>query len=204
MSMSDPRQGIERRDSLVNSLKKTPRQEADDGYFAGIVDGEGSIFVYRREDKRGSGNVAHILSFVVTMTCEEVIRKIERTYGGRVLPLTTPGKEPSWRWHVENEAALEMIKVAFPFLVVKKKQAALAFKFREVMKQTFGSPREHRWFLRDELMRQINALNQKKGGGKSRLASAVETVHETPQTEEMIQSELHGDVQKDDNNIVLQ
>jgi hypothetical protein len=186
---------------MLLSLKTTPRQEADDGYLAGIIDGEGSIFVYRRRDKRGG--TSHILSLAITMTCEEVIRKIEHLYGGRVLPLTTPGKSPSWRWHVENEAALEMIKIVFPYLVAKKKQASLAFKFREVMKQTFGSPREHRWALRDDLMRQINSLNQNKGGGRSRLALAVETARETP-LQEMIQSELHSDVQKDDTDIILQ
>jgi len=81
---------------------------------------------------------------------------------------------------------VEVLKNIYPFLITKKRQAALFFKFREVCKQTAWKRGAHRTELRDKLIAAIRSLNY----------GAVETAREAGDNSEMIQSELCGDAQR--------
>lgn len=107
-----------------------------------------------------------------------------------------------WRWYVMNEAVLGMLKVVFPYLKTKKRQSALAFKFREVMKQTFGSPRDLRYKIREEWRIKINSLNFPNHWKPRVEVGAVETVREGSGSPSVSQSELHGDMQEPATTLV--
>ncbi|MDE1940676.1 MAG: hypothetical protein KGI66_01005 [Patescibacteria group bacterium] len=177
-------------------LKAIPRQSSDDAYLAGLIDGEGSISITRHVDKT---SVPHYyLRVSISMGQREAVRKIHELYGGyyEVCPPTGKLNNHFLRYRVvfSTDAACELLKAAFPYLCVKKAQAALAFKFREVMKQTHKKVKDTgRWARRDALVRKMLLLNKP-------WLEAVETARETPDRV-MIQSDLgsnvetmHGDI----------
>ena len=185
------------------SDEKTPSQptELENAYFARIVDGEGCISIVRESLRRGSNIPVYRISFTVKMSSvngtdkDKAIWRMKELYGGRIDPIrpTTRSWAPQSQWGVNNDEAIRVLKLLYPYLIVKKKQAALAFKFRELIKQTYRTKDAHRLALREKLAMEMNELN--KVGG-------VETVREAL-SEEMIQSELHGDMQKESDNALL-
>ena len=92
---------------------------------------------------------------------------------------------PFWVWRIYNDAALNILKLVYPYLIVKKREAALLFKFAEVKKQKLEKG-THRWQLRDALLRKITGQIQHL---HRPLAGTVETVHDAlPKSDDPVQS----------------
>lgn len=161
-------------------------------YLAGLLDGEGCIYVQTYFGKQPGKK--YCLYLELSMCSEPTIRWVHKNFGGRCRTAKPYGtrKKVQYHWRVANDHAIEVLKLVFPYLITKKRQAALAFKFRKVALQTAWKRGSHRTELRDELVRQIKALNWRE-----RVPKAVETVREVQSKgSEMIQSGLRGDVQE--------
>lgn len=141
----------------------------------------------------GEKKPAWTLRLAISMGDEKAIKWLHETYGGWLLCLPVDirhgHRRPRFILRYETEAAFEILKILYPYLKVKKPQAALAFKFRELMKQTFGSKDAHHHQLRDEMVEKMKRLNRPWLG-------AVETVRAETPSESVIQSDLDGDIER--------
>lgn len=119
-----------------NTAKKVPRKRnafnglspEDVSYFAGIVDGEGSIVIAL--DK---GNNCYRLQLTVVNTNHELIKWIVSKFGGRVV-VTEAGsnRKKRYTWGVSSWGAFDVLEVIKNKLIIKKEQALLAIEFQQL------------------------------------------------------------------------
>lgn len=106
-------------------------------YTAGIMDGEGSIYIR----KTTRGHQSSELSVFVTNTEEWICQWLKFQYGGSV-HIMNPTRKPNWkigyRWWLSSNKAVEFLKMVLPYLNLKRPQAELAIKFQEI-KQRRGT-----------------------------------------------------------------
>jgi len=102
-------------------MKKT-----DYAYIAGLFDGEGCIHI----SKRKSGY--YQLRIVVSNTNEMIIRWLGFAFTGCVWGKKPKGnRRASWTWGVSDRKAEAFLKLIHPYLILKKPEAELAFKFMQ-------------------------------------------------------------------------
>ena len=111
-------------------------------YLAGLLDGDGCIYANKRSrSTRGKVNGKSYETFMYFLTVEismcsyDAMKKIHEWFGGTLTVQKSRTGRPYYHWRVWNDAAVEVLKLIYPYLIIKKKQAALAFKFREVIKR---------------------------------------------------------------------
>ena len=96
---------------------------AELAYFAGLVDGEGSIYLRKGE----RGNLQMRLQMVNTN--ELLIDWVQIRFGGRkylVERVTRANHKPLYHWHLPSQSAVEVLRSITPYLVAKRAQADLA------------------------------------------------------------------------------
>lgn len=180
-----------------------PRQPEQLAYIAGLFDGEGGICVYpsnyvpRKNADYGASRYLIMVSF--RMCNEDIIRWLHSQLEGSRFQTFKPRKK-EWSMIYEcswtGEKAVEFLKLIYPYLRVKKQQAAWLFKFLEVKKQIRYQADSHRAMLLDELYLKIKSFNKKMPSGKNRLKKnrgAVETERSAPSNGMKFQSDLVGD-----------
>lgn len=116
-------------------------------WMAGFVDGEGCISINRK--KNGKGRMYHHLSFLVCNKEKYPLHLFQFAFGGQIYKQYKMGKvhQRSWyMWKVENRTAYNAIKALYPYLVIKKPQAEIAFTFQEAKR-----PRGRRALSEEEL-----------------------------------------------------
>ena len=99
-------------------------------YTAGIVDGEGSIYMKRSAPGRSHG---YSIFLRVGVTSGELIHWLIVHFGGWSEPAMLPGnRKPLWRWALYGEAAAALLQRLLPYLVIKRRQAELVIDFYSV------------------------------------------------------------------------
>jgi intein/homing endonuclease len=150
-------------------------------YFAGLFDGEGYITVSVPKNRNSA-----TLYVGLGSTDFAVLELLRRSFGGCLTAVRVSSKvskKLSREWKTWNEGAANFLRIVYPYLRIKKHQAALAFKLRKVMDQTFRNKDAHRRELLLQLATEIRSLNRGT-------LPAVETVKGTPEHPEMSQSKL--------------
>lgn len=128
-------------------MYKTTRGKQIYAYLAGIIDGEGSIFICRINNKK-SGNQWYRLQVGCSMTEPQAIQVLREVFtpdtkqfiyrGGR-----KKGHKDVYQWLTTGKTAVKILKKLLPHLLVKNRQAKLAIEFqewRQSLKNT-GRPR---------------------------------------------------------------
>ena len=95
-------------------------RDTDWAYLAGIIDGEGTMGVYRRQPR-----------VVVAMCTEQPVLWIHETFGGRLKlarrvrnPDAREGLEIRYTWGVYSRAYVwEILDGCLPYLILKRKKA---------------------------------------------------------------------------------
>lgn len=148
-------------------------------YYAGIFDGEGTINVYINKK---NGNAT--LYVAVGNTYMDLPVAMKKVFGGYLTSSrlsTKSAKRLSRDWKATNDTAIAFLKIVYPYLTIKKRQAALAFKARKIVTQDLWSKDRHRKDLLAQIAEEIRDLNHDRAGTR------VETVKVGPVTD-MIQS----------------
>ncbi len=99
-------------------------------YFAGIIDGEGSIQI----TKKTCTGKPLILSVSVGMCNPLVPYALKERFGGTIInrPIgQCSNKKPFWQWRVQATIALACLEAIFPFLLEKKGQAQVGICFQK-------------------------------------------------------------------------
>ncbi len=117
--------------------------EVEKAYIAGLIDGEGCIYIDRYKDKRNkSGNFSYTLRVKINNTFYGMIEWLdERTVGvyksnsfkckGQEYDDWRKNRKPVFEWKLSGMNGIKLLRDVYPYLVIKKKQAEQAFKFEE-------------------------------------------------------------------------
>ena len=106
-------------------------KEVEYAYLAGIIDGEGAIFITR--DLFKTKNPVYRAEIRVGMIDEKPIKRLHVAFGGTaLLEKSYHHKRPMWRWLGSNREVLKFcLTTLLPYLDVKKEQAKLVLEFNE-------------------------------------------------------------------------
>jgi hypothetical protein len=105
--------------------------EAELGWTAGIIDGEGCIGLYHY------GQPTEALSVAVGTCSKATAEKLQELWGGglNIPRARTKGNRLQYRWAVRTKMAVQMLEEIEPHLVEKKDQAFVGLLFAETRVQ---------------------------------------------------------------------
>lgn len=111
---------------------RVPTDPVKLAYIAGILDGEGSIFL--RKDPPGRGGLAPTTD--ITNTDRRLIDWLLKELGGHYQTKTRTPKEKNWKtcyyWRTQNTLDIHnLLKAVLPYLIIKRKNAEKVFQFCE-------------------------------------------------------------------------
>jgi len=151
--------------------------DIDLAYAAGIIDGEGCIYISRHK-RINRENFTLALKVNVIMCDLEVIDWFKKTFngdlfGGGVYKMPPNKKSnqcrPSYMWGISNSGAINFLKMVLPYLKLKTKQAQEAIKFEKTL-FAFDRHAKNGTFLpipeglleqREKIKKQIMSLNRR-------------------------------------------
>ena len=139
---------------------KKKLSDAEIGYLAGIIDGEGHISITRHRGPRPRGHRYYALFSVqvaVTNTNPKVHEWLSERFVGTChvhwrKKIDHARHKPSFRWRTSAKVTREMLELTLPYLVIKREQALLALKFLVLRSERVPS-------ARTELYEQMKVLN---------------------------------------------
>lgn len=104
-------------------------------YLAGIIDGEGSIYIGNFSSNKKTGTPHYQTNIEVTNTDENLIKWLLDNFGGRSNKYTKKqspanSRKPIYRWIVSGELLTELCHILLPFLVIKREQCEIMIKMR--------------------------------------------------------------------------
>lgn len=92
-------------------------------YFAGLIDGEGCLFLEKRSGSR-AGQVRPTIE--VGMTCKLTIEALRAAFGGNITFKAAKGtRKDQWRWRVQDRRAREVLAYIYPHMITKREDADL-------------------------------------------------------------------------------
>ena len=116
--------------------------ETDKAYIAGIIDGEGTIGIWKNHQglQPGRRTPSFVLRVRVKMTTEFIVRWLHSSCGGRFYTTNKvqENHKPIYDWSIAGREAVKFLKEIYPYLKLKGPQAELAFKFVDTMQWTQG------------------------------------------------------------------
>ena len=115
---------------------------AETAYTAGIVDGDGSIGLYRVRPDASRRSPYYRLHVLVSSSNQLALTKLKEWWGGTVTRhMKKAGwlKRPQYQWIVSNRQALAVIETILPYLIIKKERAWIGAEFYAQTGQ--GQPR---------------------------------------------------------------
>src|SRR3990167_9288163 len=99
-----------------------PLSKLSKAYFAGFIDGEGTIGVYPRR----SVNRCHITILQISQVDKRPLKILHNEYGGGLrLFKGTGNQRDAWKFTVSGIRAFRLLTDIAPYLIVKKAQATL-------------------------------------------------------------------------------
>jgi hypothetical protein len=101
-------------------------------YFAGFVDGEGNISIYRHKDNRTKRGYTLHPFFKVSGTNNKLLGILSKEFGGKVKLSVKPRGNAKSVYVLEYQELNQIINVLsmiLPYLILKKEQAELMVEF---------------------------------------------------------------------------
>lgn len=113
----------------------------DLAYFAGILDGEGSVYISHpiRGNRKDIKMPIYHTVFSVTNTEMELLQWIHKRFEGTIRSIktdknTTAIRRPIWRWYCYGKGIQEICELLLPYIVIKKRQLEI---MRDIRKTYF-------------------------------------------------------------------
>lgn len=144
-------------------MKKT-----DFAYVAGIIDGEGCIYLYHTKKCR-----ATYLKVSVGSSDQWLCEMLAFSFGGNVRRVKSKTL-PFWIWEINTRQAGQFLESILPYLHLKRPQAELAIRFQKARSPRGGIRRtdaqkaveEAQFILMKNLKRQKEAIKEKRETGE--------------------------------------
>ena len=101
-------------------------------YFAGIIDGEGSIGIEHLKPTKGRKKDYYTCRLTVINTSFTLMRWIKENFGGTFdTRKAILGRKVVYRWHIFGKNMDAILQAIFPFLIIKKIQAHIQKYYRD-------------------------------------------------------------------------
>lgn len=118
-----------------NDYKRRDYSIAEIAYLAGIIDGEGSIYIGNFSSNPKTGAKYYQTNIEVTNSAKPMIDFLLKTFGGRVYQYTanqTPknSRKTYWRWIATGECVTHLSELILPYLTAKTRQCEIMIKMR--------------------------------------------------------------------------
>ncbi len=135
--------------------------EAQLAYLAGIIDGEGSVYIQRSMDK---GTWTYWPRFQVTNTNRKLMEWIHETFGGLIYDKPRKQHNPTWKmqieWYTKISSMDILIPLILPYLINKKPHVEIMMEFRKTfIKKANKKLSPEVQTFREECMLKIRHLN---------------------------------------------
>lgn len=131
-------------------------KRVDLAYYAGILDGEGSIQLFPNRCK------TFWLGISVVNTDEWIVQSLKFAFGGQIgFDSRGHNQKPIFRWRITSKGALSFLEQVYPYLKLKKPHADIAIAFQK-HKSRIGSQNNPEYKLWEEERKiAITKLNQR-------------------------------------------
>lgn len=146
-------------------------------WLAGAVDGEGTIGIYHNKGPRSLPTSFHpvfricCIDEVFILEIDRVLRTLGLQYPPR--KYKAPNARQGWCWHIaisKRKALQVLYKALIPYLVLKRRNAAISLEFLEAEKRR---PRAQETL--DRLYLEIRSINQRTTQSQTPLGVGEET-----------------------------
>lgn len=110
-------------------------------YLAGIIDGEGSIYIGNFSSNKKTGSLYYQTNMEVSNTDEALIDWLIENIGGRKNKYTQKqlpknSRRDVYRWIVSGELLTHLCHLLLPYLIIKKRQCEIMIKMRKTFERT--------------------------------------------------------------------
>lgn len=110
-------------------------------YLAGIIDGEGSIYIGNYSCNKKTGAKYYQTNIEVTNTSKALIDWLVENIGGRsseYTPKQTPknSRKKVYRWIVSGELLTHLCHLLLPYLVIKVRECEIMIEMRKTYEHT--------------------------------------------------------------------
>lgn len=132
--------------------KSSALTQVQSAYLAGLIDGEGSIILYRR----GSGSAMRL---TITSTFRPVLEWCQSLCGvGNIVDVTSRNAKHKQQrcWLVNSQAAQSVLEQVEPYMIIKREQAQLAIEFQKRLK-TPAEKAQKEW--QEQWRQRLRAMN---------------------------------------------
>lgn len=154
--------------------------EVQKAYIAGIMDGEGSIYIARATNhyNKKSRRIYHQLRLIIANTNREMLVYIKNSVGyGAIVQFrnVSNNHKAVYTYQLCALKAKELLEAIYPFLIIKKAQANIAFEFAKTIREKNNNKCGCKGLedsvidIREKCKIALNALNGNNGGHKSRV-----------------------------------
>lgn len=122
-------------------------------YLAGIMDADGYFTIrkqtYQIRIRKDSNNPTYSERIGIKQTCPTIVKLIHDYFGGyfRTEKPSAPNGKLLYALDIKNRKANEFLKIIYPYLVIKKKQADILFKLRASINE--GKKYKHKTLQKD-------------------------------------------------------
>jgi len=161
---------------LLPSLIPT---KSDFAYLAGLFDAEGTFSIYKRKYHH-NGRYTSVAR--ISNTDQRPFPWLMDRFGGYMLVNKKEGKLEGVWYLPSNQSKEQYILAILPYLIVKRERAIL---YLEWIRNSRTMPLEQK----DQLQQKMKILNHRGLSQEANMQDAVDTA--------MIESELHGDMQRE-------
>ncbi len=108
-------------------------------YTAGIIDGEGWIGICKTyaKGRKTLGKIYphRMFQISVSNSIESMIDYLHINFGGVKTFGHRPNRKPYYRWTITSRSAEDFLRMIYPYLVAKRDQAEISFRFRETFRK---------------------------------------------------------------------
>jgi len=105
---------------------------AQTAYLAGMIDGEGSICITRRNDPESRTGYFYRAVLHVASTHADVLATLQHWTGlgrARVFDEPRQNRKARWQWMTWSNQAAQVVRTVLPYLVIKERQAEVFLQF---------------------------------------------------------------------------
>lgn len=149
--------------------------DLDKAWLAGIIDGEGSIFIMQQRRNDRDRDINYILRISVESTDPFMATECQKIAGGPKLSQkkdSRPNMSDTLKWQLNGKKAAALLQELLPFLRVKHEQAKLAIEFQSSTKKHWKHMKEQDYMKQKQLCMDLKKAKQSLKLGRGLYGSA--------------------------------
>lgn len=156
-------------------------------FLAGLVEGDGSIYLRAHKDPRQPQGVTFGMFMSVSNTKKVLLDFLKQSFKGNITSWQSKkeGRKVLYKWEIGGDRAEFILKQMYPYLISKKPQAVLAIKMQGMVRVARGGGGTTRKEYEEkmQMVKEMHALNA-KGKDTQWILDKVEDIKERKVKEE--------------------